>query len=49
MVDALGKEGVKVSVSLITNVKSKHNKRRQVVKKTVAKADKSAFPRSKRP
>jgi 6-phosphogluconate dehydrogenase len=39
VVDALGRQGIKVSVSLITNVKSKHNKRRQVVKQTVAKGE----------
>jgi hypothetical protein len=35
VVEALGREGIKVSVSLVTTVKSKHKKRRRAVKAVV--------------
>ena len=37
VVEALGREGIKVSASLVTTVKSKHNKRRKAVRTVVAK------------
>ena len=39
VVDALGKKGITVTTGLVTNVKSTHNKRRGVVRKTVAKGE----------
>ena len=39
VVNSLAKKGITVTVNLVSTVKSTHNKRRQVVKKTVAKGE----------
>jgi hypothetical protein len=39
VVEALGKKGITVSANLVTTVKSKHVKRRRVVRKAVAKGN----------
>jgi hypothetical protein len=39
VIDALAKKGITVTVGLVNNVKSKHNKRGRVVKRAVAQGN----------